>query len=139
MLERPDLFRVATPPAFALTVLTVVPRAVKMLETDAGGPSRPGVSDGLAMDEPPKTQDQALATANRITKEVYELVNSRGEIFLTSGVVNGVYAIRVVSANPKADEKHLKKAFDILVATAEEVLGRSGTEDGILTNGVNGH
>jgi len=38
-------------------------------------------------------------------------------------VVNGVYAIRVVSANPLAEERFLRKAFEILVKTAEEVLG----------------
>lgn len=135
----------AAPPAFALTVLTVVPRAGGEatgnvdVDVDVGGPSRPGVSDGLAKDEVLKPENQALATANRITKEVYELINSRGEIFLTSGVVNGVYAIRIVSANPKADEEHLRKAFDILVATAEEVLRRPGLENGVMTNGVNGH
>ena len=139
VLGRPDLFRVVTPPAFALTVLTVVPRAGGKMEVDAGGASRPGVSDGLAKDGVPETEDQGLLAANRITKEVYELVNLRGEIFLTSGVVNGVYAIRVVSANPKADEEHLRKAFDILVATAEEVLGRLGEGSGVLTNGVGGH
>lgn len=104
------------------------------------GASRPGLSDGLARDNDiPSVADRALAAANAVTKEVYELVNSRGEIFLTSGVVNGVYAIRVVSANPKADEAHLKKAFEILVATAEEVLGASGPESGGLTNGLGGH
>ena len=40
---------------------------------------------------------------NALTREVYELINSRGEIFLTSAVVGGTYAIRVVSANPKAE------------------------------------
>ncbi len=139
VLGRPDLFRIVAPPAFALTVLTVVPPVGGKLETDAGGPSSPGVSDGLAKDVVPKANDQALVKANGITKEVYELINSRGDIFLTSAVVNGVYAVRVVSASPKADEMHLRKAFDILVATAEEVLSRSGPENGVMTNGVGGH
>ena len=59
-----------------------------------------------------------------MTQEVYELVNSRGEIFITSSVVNGIYAIRVVSANPLAAEKYVRRAFEILVSTAEEVLGQ---------------
>ncbi|SLM34684.1 aromatic-l-amino-acid decarboxylase [Lasallia pustulata] len=139
VLGRQDLFRVVNPPAFALTVLTVVPRAGGKMEVDAGGASRPGVSDGLAKDGVPKTEDQGLVAANRITKEVYELINSRGEIFLTSGVVNSVYTIRIVSANPKADEQHLRKAFDILVATAEEVLDRLGEGGRTLTNDVGGH
>jgi aromatic-L-amino-acid decarboxylase len=89
--SRPDLFEMFTKPAFALTVFTVI-------------------SDFKDQKE-----------RNEVTKEVYELVNSRGEIYITSSVVAGVYVIRVVSANPKAEEKYLKKAFDILVATTEEV------------------
>lgn len=122
-------------------MLAVVPRTGAELDPAATGSSRPAVSDGLASDhEIPSVEDHTQESANGITQEVYELINSRGEIFLTSGVVNGVYAIRVVSANPKADEPHLKRAFEILVATAEEVLRRSTSdpEVGGLTNGVGG-
>lgn len=62
-----------------------------------------------------------LAATNALTKQVYELINSRGEIYLTSTLLDDVYAIRVVSANPKADEMHVRRAFEILVAVAEEV------------------
>jgi hypothetical protein len=47
-----------------------------------------------------------------VTKEVYELVNRQGEIFLTSSVIAGNYAIRVVSANPKAEEKYSESLSD---------------------------
>jgi len=75
--------------------------------------------------------DGGLVAANQLTKEVYELINSRGEIYLTSGVVNGIYAIRVVSANPKTEEKYLRNAFEILVRTAEEVLAKSSAWKGV--------
>jgi aromatic-L-amino-acid decarboxylase len=71
----------------------------------------------------PDAKDQALIDANKLTKEVYELVNTRGEIFLTSGVIGGVYAIRVVSASPAAEERHIRRAFDILLETTLEILG----------------
>jgi aromatic-L-amino-acid decarboxylase len=103
--SRKDMFSMITGPNFALTVFNVVPR-------EGGG----------------KEEQDA------ITKEVYELVNKRGEIFLTSGVVNGTYAIRVVSANPKAEERFLKKAFEILVRTIEEV--RDGKKVLEKVNGV---
>ncbi|KAH8601652.1 pyridoxal phosphate-dependent transferase [Bisporella sp. PMI_857] len=61
------------------------------------------------------------AEEDRLTKEVYELVNKRGEIYITSSVVGGRYAIRVVSANPLAEERYVRRAFDILVETTEEV------------------
>ncbi|KAG0650472.1 Tyrosine decarboxylase 1 [Hyphodiscus hymeniophilus] len=105
---RGDLFKIATGPSFALTVLTIVPKVAGTVEQNA------------------------------ITKAVYELVNKRGEIFLTSGVVGGVYAIRVVSANPLAHEENVRKAFEILVETTEEV--RDGKASVRVLNGplVNG-
>ena len=125
--ERPDLFRVPTPPAFALTVLTITPRAKSRHEANGPivGPTETGVNEGLIKpDVLPSTDDHELDQANEITKEVYELINARGQIFLTSGVVKGIYAIRVVSANEKTEEMYLKRAFDILVQTTEEVLSK---------------
>ena len=60
---------------------------------------------------------------NMITKEVYDLINRRGEIMLTSTVIGGSFVIRVNGANPNTEEKHLRNAFAILVQTAEDVLG----------------
>ncbi|TVY19983.1 Tyrosine decarboxylase 1 [Lachnellula arida] len=102
--SRPDIFDMISGPNFALTVFKIA--------TKSGGKPE---------------QD-------KLTKEVYELINKRGEIFLTSGVVGGDYAIRVVSANPLAEERFLHKAFKILVATTEEVRDGKTVENGI--NGV---
>jgi len=100
---RPDIFKIISGPNFALTVFKIV--------TKGGGKEE---------------QD-------KLSKEIYELINKRGEIYLTSTVVGGDYAIRVVSANPLAEEKFLHKAFNILVATTEEI--RDGN---VSKNGVNG-
>ena len=61
--------------------------------------------------------------ANLATKEVYDLINWRGEILLTSTSVGGLFVIRINGANPKTEEKYMRRAFEILVSTAEEVLG----------------
>ena len=123
IVSRNDLFHVLTPPAFALTVFTILPKTQSHHEVLTNGVSEVGVTDGLANGFAAlHPGDKQLDEANLLTKEVYELVNSRGEIFITSSVVNGVYAIRVVSANPMAEEKYIRRAFDILVRTAEEVL-----------------
>lgn len=100
--SRSDLFEIITKPAFCLTVFRIKSPS---LQSNAES-SVPRIDNA----------------SNAITKEVYELVNSRGEIFITSSVIAGVYAIRVVSANPAAEEKYLRRAFEILVQTAEEVL-----------------
>ncbi|MCJ1243181.1 hypothetical protein MMC30_000378 [Trapelia coarctata] len=155
VIGRADLFKVLTPPAFALTVLTVVPRSSgtanavngAIANGTANGETQVGVADGLESEnkalslsngEVPHSDVDTLAKANETTKEVYELINSRGEIFLTSAVVNGIYIIRVVSANPKAEEKYLRRAFDILVETAEEVLAKDDGGKKRETNGVVG-
>jgi aromatic-L-amino-acid decarboxylase len=115
--SRPDLFEIITPPAFALTVLHIRPMQRS---------SEPEMAEEATANAfTPGAVSQEQVDTNALTKEVYELINSRGEILLTGTVVAGSYAIRVVSANPKAEEKYLKKAFDILVNTTEEVLERS--------------
>lgn len=123
--KRDDIFSILVPPAFALTVLTVKPRrAYRPAEKELtnGGDPRPDQDSHIAV--VPKQSDEDVREANEITKEVYELIDSRREIFLTSSVIGGVYAIRVVSANPLADEQHLRMAFDILVAATEEILDK---------------
>ncbi|PLB41704.1 putative aromatic-L-amino-acid decarboxylase [Aspergillus candidus] len=101
--SRPDIFEIVTTPAFCLTVFRM----------KAGTQS-----DQAAAQDGSVQPDEA---SNALTKTVYELVNARGEIFITSTVMAGVYAIRVVSANERTDEKYLRRAFDILVSTYEEV------------------
>jgi aromatic-L-amino-acid decarboxylase len=106
---RRDLFEMVTGPSFALTVFNIVSKMASKEEQD------------------------------KLTKDVYEMVNKRGEIYLTSSVVGGVYVIRVVSANPLAEERNVRRAFEILVEVAEEV--RDGklsnrTRDSTVTDGI---
>lgn len=101
--SRSDLFDIITKPAFCLTVFRI--KSPKAGSTESSVPQ----------------PDEAH---NALTKEVYELINSRGEIFITSSVIAGIYAIRVVSSNPAAEEKYIRRAFEILVQTTEEVIQR---------------
>lgn len=109
--SRSDLFEIVTKPAYCLTVLRVRNPAIGL------NGSAHGSQDGHVT--------QVDEKANAITKEVYELINKRGEIFLTSSIIAGVYAIRVVSCNELANETTVSRAFDILAETAEEVLAKS--------------
>lgn len=59
---------------------------------------------------------------NALTKELYERVSRRGEVFLTSTVVHGKYVIRIVSANENANEKNVRRVFEMLSSVAERVL-----------------
>lgn len=119
--SRSDLFSILVPPSFALTVLTVNPTPRKALQAVSNG-ADPRSYEDQNVPVVPKQSEEELKEANEITTEVYSLIDSRKEVFLTSSVVGGVNAIRVVSANPLADEAGIRKAFDILVSTTEEVL-----------------
>ncbi|KAL2005071.1 hypothetical protein VTN00DRAFT_2921 [Thermoascus crustaceus] len=109
--SRQDLFEIITKPAFCLTVLRVRnPMAAENGE----------LTNGAGVPQPDEV-------ANALTKEVAETINARGEIFLTSTVIKGINAIRVVSANPAAEEKYVRRAFEILVEVTEEVLRKKAS------------
>ncbi|KAF2397712.1 hypothetical protein EJ06DRAFT_481338 [Trichodelitschia bisporula] len=97
--SRGDLFFIITPPAFALTVLTVRPFVVMDFKGDGN-----------------------LEAGNRLTKKVADIIAAKGEAFLTSSTVEGVVAIRVVAGTPAVEEHHLRRVFDLLVEAAEEVV-----------------
>ncbi|KFX95705.1 hypothetical protein V497_07538 [Pseudogymnoascus sp. VKM F-4516 (FW-969)] len=107
--KREDLFEVIGEPRFALTTFTLKAK------------------EGEDREE-----------VNRISKEVYETVNSGGVIYITSSVVGGIYILRVVSANELAEEKYVLNAFDIIVKTTEEVRAGKLTNGSNGVNGVNG-
>ena len=121
--SRSDLFTIFTPPAFGLVVFTVNPqkRLQPRLERDLDGADpRPDLDREVSMK--PRVSDEELEKANEVTKKVFETIDEQKEFFLTSTVVGGVYAIRVVSANPQAEEKYVREVFEVLVRTAEKVL-----------------
>ncbi|KAK5137284.1 hypothetical protein LTR08_000254 [Meristemomyces frigidus] len=123
--SRGDIFSIMVPARFALTVLTVHPRrrpTPQLNGVTEGGVPRPYEDQHVPVE--PHAHDQQLQEANEITKEVYTLIDQRKELFLTASVIGEAYAIRVVSANPLADEKYVREAFDELVSTAEEVLSK---------------
>ncbi|PWY84987.1 aromatic-L-amino-acid decarboxylase [Aspergillus heteromorphus CBS 117.55] len=113
--ERPDLFQIITRPAFGLTVFRVLTPDAKREDVEGEVQVEEGEEGRVRVALP----DEAC---NELTKQVYELVNAKGEIFITSTVVAGVYAIRVVSANPAAEEAYVRRAFEVLVEAVGEVL-----------------
>ena len=116
--ERSDLFRIITPPAFALTALTLIAPGSKDAHLP-NGHTESKVAEGLATaDILPKASSTDVERGNAITKAVYERINAKGELFLTSSV----YAIRVVAANERSDRVHLRGAFKTLVRTAEDIF-----------------
>jgi len=118
--SRSDVFSVVTPAAFGLTTFQIKPAG-------AVSPSSPATKsnpmhEAYLNDFTNDAEAQYREDANRVTKEVYEKINTMGEFFLTGTVVCGTYVIRVVSATQSAEEKYLKQVFDLLVKIAEEVI-----------------
>ena len=88
-------------------------------------PDRPDHARGEAR------QHEAETLANTVTKEIAERVNAHGEIFITPSTTAGKTFIRVVNGNPNASEEYARKAFDIIVRMAEEVLGQWNQEGNV--------
>jgi aromatic-L-amino-acid decarboxylase len=121
--SRSDLFSIFTPPAFALTVITVNAKKGLKPRLEAamnGGDPRPFEESHQAVE--PDVSEEDLQKANEATKAVFEIIDAKKEFFLTSTVIGGVFAIRVVSANPLAEEKYVRQVFEELVQVAEQVL-----------------
>ncbi|KAK3683105.1 hypothetical protein LTR37_020566 [Vermiconidia calcicola] len=121
--SRSDLFSILTPPAFGLTVFTVNPAKKHRLQLeDDGDGADPRPDQDRHIPVKPEAERAELEQANEITKEVFEIIERKKEFFLTSTLVGAVYAIRVVSTNPLAEEQYLRQIFDVLVDAAEGVL-----------------
>ena len=110
LASRPDLFNIMPPTTFALSAFNIIPRT----------PRSNLHQNGRAFD------------VNALTKDLYNLIKERREIKLTSTVVGGLPAIRVVAANPKSSEEHVRKAFAIIVSATVEVLRQRSVRDSQL-------
>lgn len=91
---RADLFEIVTGPVYALTVLRL------------GG-------DKVGPDE---------ARRDRLTRRLLEEVNATGRVWLTGTVLEGRFAIRVMTANKMTEERHVRAAWELMEATAERLI-----------------
>lgn len=122
--SRSDLFQVVGVPAFGLTTIAVAPRH----RSRDVCPTRQDSEEKLHL----RKRRRIATSVNTLTETVYETIISRGEIYLTSTLVGSTYAIRVLCAHPKIEEKYVRKAFEILVETTEEVLDTHQGNRGLM-------
>jgi aromatic-L-amino-acid/L-tryptophan decarboxylase len=80
---------------------------------------QPNPNPSVADPEPAQNTEKL---ANVVTKDIAELINSRGDIFITPSTTAGKTFIRVVSGNPNASKEYMRSAFKIIVNATEEVL-----------------
>lgn len=99
---RDDMYELVATPIFALTCFRIRPEAIP----------EHMVKNGASKDD----------VANQLSKQVVELINDRGELFLTASTTGGKSFIRVVCGNANAEEKYIRGAFDTILKVTEEVL-----------------
>jgi len=127
--DRNDLFEIIATPRFALTCFRVKPSVVAGLHMNSHADPSDKIEDDPLMGElNPAADEQRETDANVVTKEITDIINENGEIVIRSTTTVGKSVMRVVSANPNAEEKYVRNAFDIIVRTTEEVLGKRHTE-----------
>lgn len=91
---RADLFEVVAGPVFALTVLRL-------------GGARVGGDE---------------ARRDRLTRRLHEVVNATGRVWLTGTVLEGRFAIRVMTANKMTEDRHVRAAWELIESTAERLV-----------------
>ena len=70
------------------------------------------------------THAEAEQKANMLTKQIGDTINEQRQIFITCSTTQGKTFLRVVSANPMAEEKYVRGAFDKITKVALEILSR---------------
>ena len=111
--SRRDLFTIIAGPKFALTVVAI------SLPSSASIHTQVPMSGAKGCDA---QSPENLLARNKATRRVYDLIFQRGQLYLTSAEIDGLFVIRVVIAQRLSSEEHTRTAFQILVSTAEEVL-----------------
>ena len=111
---RSDLFELVAQPRFGLTCFRVKPSVLsaQMRTVELDSDFAPRIA----------AEQQQEQDANEVTKDIGELINERGEIFITCSSTADRSFMRVVSGNPQGEEKYTRSAFEIIVKTTEEVL-----------------
>jgi aromatic-L-amino-acid decarboxylase len=61
-------------------------------------------------------------TIEKLNEKLYEEINTEGEIFISHTRLNGKYVLRVNISGLRMEERHIRKAWDILRSKAEELL-----------------
>jgi len=66
---------------------------------------------------------------DELTRRTYERINGDGKIFLTCTLMNGKYAIRLVSGGQNSQESHIRNAFEMIVNAARIEAGVENSKE----------
>lgn len=62
------------------------------------------------------------AGLNELNRRLLERINASGHVFLTHTALRGKYTLRLVVGQRTTEERHVREAWDIVTASAREVL-----------------
>lgn len=68
--------------------------------------------------EPPELDPAAV---ERINSDLLERINSTGEVFLSHTRIGGKFTLRIAIGNIRTEERHVRRAWELLRACAKEV------------------
>jgi len=129
--SRSDLFSLFTTPAFGLVVFTVKLAKRPLVSVNMNnGSTDPRPYQDMDVTVKPQAANEELEEANSLTKQVFDLVDQNKDFFLTSTIVDGTFAIRLVSANPLAQERYIRKVFQLFVDVAEKSISSRTESEG---------
>jgi aromatic-L-amino-acid/L-tryptophan decarboxylase len=121
--QKEEVYEVVAEPAFALTCFRVRPGYLEHLKQREGNGSAIANGSVDPSFQPQKSKEEEMElVANVLTKQITDLINERGEVFLTGSSAGGKTFIRVVSGNPNAEEKYIREAWDVIVKTTDEII-----------------
>lgn len=63
------------------------------------------------------------AALNRLNEDLLNRVNATGEIFISHTRLNGKYALRLAIGNIRSEEKHVRRAWELLQLELERLMG----------------
>lgn len=58
---------------------------------------------------------------NQLNKKLLDRINKSGKVFLSHTIVDGKFTLRMVSAQTHVELKHMKKALNVIIETAEQL------------------
>jgi aromatic-L-amino-acid decarboxylase len=67
--------------------------------------------------------NHTLAEQNTLNRDFYQRLSARSaELLLTQTDLNGVFCVRMAIGSARTEEKHIKRAFEVLSEVADATL-----------------
>jgi aromatic-L-amino-acid decarboxylase len=99
MVSRSNQFTLVTPPALALTVFRIEPKAE-------------------SSEQPALT----LEILNDLNRRFHEQLSARSDVMFTQTILDGVFCIRMAVGTARTELHHIDRAYNLLCEEADKVV-----------------